>query len=126
MNRMLPLAVVGAVLAAPLWSWSQLTDKLLSESLHIDYRTVAAPEVGEVMRAEILYQGAAAGVLRLMYREYTNELARPAFAQELTYDLAGAMPLEVAVQDARLEVLAAGNDGIRYRILKGLGPLRRP
>ncbi len=70
------------------------------------------------VRAEILYQGAAGGVLRLLYREYSNDMARPAFSQELTYDL-GELPMVVAVKGARIEVLEAGNAGIRYRILSG-------
>ncbi len=37
---------------------------------------------------ELLYQGVGGGVLRLTYREFTgDDLARPAFTQEVTYDV---------------------------------------
>ena len=61
-------------------------------------------------------------MLRLLYREFVNNLVRPVFDQELTYDLEGGGPLSVAVKSARFEVLEAGNAGIRYRVLHGFKP----
>jgi hypothetical protein len=36
---------------------------------------------GRLFRKEIVYQGASGGILRLLYREYADDLARPAFSQ---------------------------------------------
>lgn len=70
---------------------------------------------------EIVYQGAASGVLRLLYREYVDDLAREAFSQELTYDYNpdDPEPLEIAVKGARITVLSAGNSGIKYKVRRG-------
>lgn len=74
---------------------------------------------GNHYRKEILYQGVAGGVLRLLYREFTNDMARPAFSQELTYDLL-ELPMSVTFKSVRLEVSSAGNDGIDFKLLSGL------
>ncbi len=56
--------------------------------------------------------------MRLLYREFVNDMAREAFSQELTFDLA-AGPMMVSVKGARIEVIKAGNEGIEYRVLQG-------
>ena len=68
---------------------------------------------------EIVYQGSAGGVLRLLYREYLDSLAREAFSQELTYELSADDPTVVSVKSARIQVLSAGNEGISYKIIRG-------
>lgn len=80
---------------------------------------VGAGDRGKSFRREVLYQGAAARVLRLLYREYVNDLARPAFSQELSFDLAESGPTVVVVKNARFEVLEAGNEGATVRVVKG-------
>lgn len=74
---------------------------------------------GDFVRRELVYQGAGGGILRLMYREYKNDMARPAFSQELTYDLATEGVTLVSFQDSRIEVRSAGNSGIEYTVLSG-------
>lgn len=68
-------------------------------------------------RHELAYLGAAAGVLRFVFREYKNDLTRPASTHEATYDLAPSGPTLVTFKGAQIEVLEAGNSGIRYRVL---------
>jgi hypothetical protein len=66
---------------------------------------------------ELLYQGVGGGVLRLTYREYTGEdLARPAFSQEVTYDIDQTGPTEILFKGAHITVLNAGNTAVRYRV----------
>ncbi len=66
------------------------------------------------MRGELLYQGSGGGVLRLLYREYSNSLARDAFSQELSYDLESTGPTTIFFRGCEIEILEAGNRGIRY------------
>lgn len=82
----------------------------------LDYREemVRVTSADSSFRYEILYQGAAAGVLRLLYREYFADLARPAFSQELVYDLAEGYPLEVVFKELDITVLEAGNRELSY------------
>lgn len=73
----------------------------------------------DIFRFEVVYQGVGAGTLRLLYREYKGDLVRPAFSQDLTFALQKAGPTLVAVKGSRIEVLEAGNLGIRYSVLRG-------
>jgi hypothetical protein len=75
-----------------------------------------------LFRKEVVYQGAAGGVLRLLYREFVNDLARPAFSQELTYDIPDGGPLTVFVKGLKMTVHSAGNEGMAYTIEQGLEP----
>ncbi len=67
---------------------------------------------------ELLYQGVSGKSIRLSYREYLNDLARPAFFQDVSYDLSD-FPTTVTFRAVRLEIFSAGNNGIAYRVLSG-------
>ncbi len=73
----------------------------------------------EGFRSELVYQGAAQGVLRLSYREFVNDMARPAFSQVITYELETSGSTTIAFQGLTLEILEAGNTGVHYRIVEG-------
>lgn len=71
---------------------------------------------------EIIYSGKSGSTLRLLYREYVQSsqgsmLARPAFNQELTYNLDEST--EVSFKEVALKILAANSNGIDYQILRG-------
>ena len=86
---------------------------------HLSFET-ADIMLGEGFKIELLYQGVAGEVLRLAYREFQENLARPAFHQELTYTLSPEGPTEVHFKTLTFEVISADNSGIRYRVLHGL------
>lgn len=67
---------------------------------------------------ELLYQGTSKGSLKLSYREYMNDFARPAFFQDVTYDIE-SMPATVTFRTVRLEILSANNNQLVYRVLSG-------
>lgn len=73
-----------------------------------------APSGG--LRREILYSGGAKRTITLQYREYVNNLARPAFSQELSYDLTDGN--EIGFKGARIRVLKVSNTGVRYVVLR--------
>ena len=75
--------------------------------------------LAEAFRRELVYEGAGGGVLKLLYREFSSDMARPAFSQEASYDLAHTGPTEVTFKGARLIISAAGNTGIDYKVLSG-------
>lgn len=71
-------------------------------------------------RFELIYQGVDRGVVRIAYREFNDSMARPAFQQDLSYTLeTGGRPTPVSFRTVRLEILAADNNTIRYRVLSG-------
>ena len=69
---------------------------------------------------ELVYQGLDNGVVKMTYREYKDDLARPAFQQDLSYTLERAAPTRVRFRSAQIEILSADNSSIRYRMLSGL------
>lgn len=76
---------------------------------------------GNGFRYELLYQGVSANVIRILYREYVDDLIRPAFQQDLSYTLSPSGPTDIAFRTSRIRVTAADNNGIQYEMLAGLG-----
>lgn len=69
-------------------------------------------------RRELIYSGISQGTVTITYKEFKDDFARPAFSQELRYDLNQGR--EVGFRGARFEILEATNSMIRYRVLKPL------
>lgn len=65
---------------------------------------------------EILYNGRSGDTIRLMYREFKDSYARPAFTQEMVYDL-GESNI-IGFKGTRIEVLEATNTKIKYKVIK--------
>ena len=73
-----------------------------------------APAEGS-FSAELVYSGKRGDVINMLYREYTDGSVRPAFTQELSYDLSESdsirfRSIEIAVEEAN-------SSGITYRVL---------
>jgi hypothetical protein len=64
---------------------------------------------------EIIYNGRAGDLVRFLYREFSNEVARPAFTQDVQYDLREGST--VGFKGARIEILEATNVSIKYRVM---------
>ncbi len=71
------------------------------------------------LRRELIYLGTAGKIMRIAYREYLGDMARPAFAQEVTYDV-DKLPLEIAFKNAKFQVLEIRGSTLRYRVLNQL------
>ncbi|PKV43633.1 hypothetical protein CLU92_0948 [Janthinobacterium sp. 61] len=69
-------------------------------------------------KKELIYTGVSKNVISLVYREYQNDLARPAFSQDLKYDLGEGRV--IGFKGARFEVLKATNLGLTFKTLKHL------
>ncbi|MGA2402140.1 MAG: hypothetical protein ABSG91_10580 [Syntrophobacteraceae bacterium] len=85
-----------------------------------DCRVVAKQvtmEAQDSFKREILYDGKSGTTIHLSYREFARDMARPAFTQELYYDIRDDRV--IGFKGARFEVIDANNTGIRYRVLSG-------
>lgn len=71
-------------------------------------------------RRELLYDGLAGGVVRLGYREFIDNMARPAFQQDLTYTLEPEGPTDAAFRGARIRIHRASNQEISYEVVASL------
>ena len=103
------------------WMTSDLPNTALTTAA--PYATLTkTPDVIEVssenFKRELLYTGISKNVISIVYREYVNDMARPAFSQELKYDLGeGSI---IGFKGARFEVVKATNLGITYRVMAHL------
>lgn len=67
---------------------------------------------------ELLYQGIAKKTLRIAYREYLREMARPSFFQEATYDI-DELPTIISFRSVSIRILSADNNSLKYEVLSG-------
>lgn len=67
---------------------------------------------------ELIYTGIAKNTITVVYREFSNDLARPAFTQDLKYDLSEGNV--IGFKGARFQVIKATNTEIRYKVLKNI------
>lgn len=82
-----------------------------------DFELIVADQV-DAFRQTLIYLGTSGQTLRLSYREFVNDLARPAFTEEVTFNLSGTFPETVAYKDLVIDVLGVDNAGLRYVIRK--------
>lgn len=69
-------------------------------------------------RRELIYSGVSQGTVSIEYREFINDMARPAFSQTLRYDLAEGDV--IGFRGARFQILDATNINIRYKVTRPL------
>ncbi len=66
-------------------------------------------------KQEFIFNGKVGNSLKFIYREYINDMARPAFNQDLQYDINESNI--VGFKGLRIEVINATNTLIEYKIL---------
>lgn len=92
----------------------------LSNKVPYETQIVSEEEVEQkgAFRVDFIYQGLAKGVLKFSYREFQNGIARPAFAQDLTYELESDGSASIGFKGMRMKVLKATNQSITYTVEK--------
>ena len=66
-------------------------------------------------REELIYTGKSGSVITISYREYSMNMARPAFFQELKYDLDSSST--IVFKNYRLNIIDANNEKIVFVII---------
>lgn len=85
----------------------------------IDYSKITITTFSrDSFRRELIYTGMSQNTITLQYREFNDNLARPAFTQELKYDLSQGK--EIGYNGARFEIINAGNVELTYKVIKPL------
>jgi hypothetical protein len=64
----------------------------------------------------LIYSGKAGNKIKIGYRESSGDLARPAFNNDVEYDLSESTVM--GYKGARIQVLEATNEYIKYRVLQ--------
>lgn len=73
-------------------------------------------KIKDGMRYELIYTGCTADNLTMVYREYTpDDLARPAFFQNLTYNI---KQKQIRFKNLLIEIMLADNEKIVFKVLK--------
>ena len=78
---------------------------------------VLQADAPDSVKKELLYDGRTGATVHLSYREFVRDFARPAFTQELSYDI--STDHVIGFRGARIEIIDANNTSIRYRVLSG-------
>ena len=63
----------------------------------------------------LIYSGKIGDKINVGYREFSNDLARPAFNNDVEYDLSESMT--IGYKGCRIEVIEATNQFIKYQVL---------
>ncbi|WP_417500571.1 hypothetical protein [Marinobacter sp.] len=82
----------------------------------IDQSTISDSE--DSFRKELVYLGRSGDTIQLAYREFYNNMARPAFSNNIQYDLGDSDV--IGFQGARFKVLSATNTFFTYEVMKHL------
>ena len=64
----------------------------------------------------LIYSGKVGNKINVGYREFSGSVARPAFNNNVEYDLSES--LVIGYKGAQIEVLEATNQYIRYKVLR--------
>ena len=65
---------------------------------------------------EFIYNGRYEDNLKFIYREFSDDLARPAFTQEVQYDLGAGN--QIGFKNLLIEVINATNTNISYKVIQ--------
>lgn len=66
-------------------------------------------------KAELIYTGKMGNVITVSYREYVDNMARPAFFQDLRYDLTEGN--DITFKSLKIKVLEATNSKINFQVI---------
>lgn len=75
-----------------------------------DYRECDAKQ-------ELIYNGISKNTVRVTYREYYRDMARPAFFQDLNYDLDQSNVVQF--RSTKIQIIEANNLFIKFIVLEG-------
>lgn len=87
----------------------------------VSYQAMVADvpiDSGSGYKLQLIYQGLDEGDIKIAYREYVNNMARPAFSQIVTYPYQGD-EVEIAFKGARITVHSITANEIRYTMTRG-------
>lgn len=65
-----------------------------------------------------LYQGKSANKIKISFREFKDDMARPAFTQDIEYELEKDGTAIIGFKGLRIQVLKATNTDVTYKVVK--------
>lgn len=90
--------------------------KFNKSNIGLEYSEILTPiPKKEYFKQDFIYNGKVGNAIKFTYREYADDLARPAFTQDLQYDLTESSI--IGFKGLRIEILSATNIKIQYKVL---------
>lgn len=71
----------------------------------------------------LLYSGRIGNKINISYREFSNSIARPAFNNDVEYDLGESMT--IGYKGAEIEIIEATNRMIKYKVIRNFNQAMR-
>lgn len=89
-----------------------------------DFERVKRPIVSQdTIQRTLIYSGKVGNKINIGYREFSGNLARPAFSNSVEYDLTESST--IGYKGALLEILEATNRSIKYRVISNFNAAER-
>lgn len=83
----------------------------------IDYERKKLPSASpDSFQQTLIYSGKVGNKINVGYREFSNNSARPAFNNDVEYDLSSSK--SIGYKGAKIEVIEATNEYIKYRVIQ--------
>lgn len=73
-------------------------------------------EKGNSFQQTLIYSGRVGDKINIGYREFSNNTARPAFNNDVEYDLSSSKT--IGYKGAQIEVIRANNSSITYKLIR--------
>ncbi|CAN5832377.1 hypothetical protein BH10BAC2_BH10BAC2_21930 [soil metagenome] len=90
--------------------------KFSKPNLDLEYSELLTPRPKkEYYKQDFIYNGKVGNAIKFTYREFADDLARPAFTQDLQYDFTESNI--IGFRGLRIEILSATNIKIQYKVL---------
>ena len=102
------LVVDNAYILKGYWNGGSVTNFIESK---YNIEPIDVTQAGS-FRQELIYNGKSQNVIKVSYREFKDDFARPAFQQDLLYDLSESK--EIGFRGTIIEVLEATNTYIKF------------
>jgi hypothetical protein len=67
---------------------------------------------------QALYQGKVGNKIKISFREFNDNMARPAFTQDIEYELESNNPTIIGFKGLRIKVIKVTNQNITYSVIK--------
>ena len=80
---------------------------------------------GDVFRSTIIYLGSNGTSISLGYREFLNDMARPAFTEEMTVPLESTFPQDIRAKGVSFRITKINGMGLGYSVIAASVPVTR-
>lgn len=108
---------VARVTAAPGSIWFE---KDLEHQITYSNKELFRPQIAPIKK-ELLYSGLSDSHLGFLYREYYYDADTAKINQPIIFPL-GELPAQINIKGATLEIIAATDEKLTYKVVSGFGP----